>query len=154
MGKKHEEPQEEVKTLAEVEEALVEKDEELISDENIASMEAPEEPVNTEEIKEAFEETEIPEEEIEDGLEHITPETVQETVVEPIKELLDEANEIQEEKTELLDSLKTASPEEAVEEINEQIEKVEEFKKKLQDSFKGKTNYQITHSWNGASYPF
>ena len=155
MGKKREQTQEEeVKTLSEVEENLIEKDEELVSDENVASMEAPEEPVNTEEVKEAFEETEMPEEGIDDGLEHITPEEVQETVVEPLKELLDEAKEIQEEKTELLDSLKTAEPKEAIEEVTKQIDKVEGFKKKLQEALKTKTNAQITHSWNGASYPF
>ena len=152
MGKKKQE--EEVKNLAEVEEALVEKDEELVSDENIVSMEAPEEPVDTEEVKEAFEKTEMPEDGIDDGLEHITPEEVQETVVEPLKEMLDEAKEIQEKKTELLDSLKSSEPEEAIEEVNKQIDKVEEFKKKLQESFKNKTNSQIIHSWNGASYPF
>lgn len=155
MGKKKEQTkEEEVKTLSEVEEQLIEKDEELVSDENITSMEAPEEPMDAEEIKEAFEKTEMPEEGIDDGLEHITPEEVQETVIEPLKEVLDEAKEIQEEKTELLDSLKSSEPEEAVEEVNKQINKVEEFKKKLQESFKNKTNSQIIHSWNGASYPF
>ena len=155
MGKKKEQAkEEEVKTLSEVEEQLIEKDEELVSDENITSMEAPEEPMDAEEIKEAFEKTEMPEEGIDDGLEHITPEEVQETVIEPLKEVLDEAKEIQEEKTELLDSLKSSEPEEVVEEVNKQINKVEEFKKKLQESFKNKTNSQIIHSWNGASYPF
>ena len=155
MGKKKEQTkEEEVKTLSEVEEQLIEKDEELVSDENITSMEAPEEPMDAEEIKEAFEKTEMPEEGIDDGLEHITPEEVQETVIEPLKEMLDEAKEIQEKKTELLDSLKSSEPEEAIEEVNKQINKVEEFKKKLQESFKNKTNSQIIHSWNGASYPF
>jgi hypothetical protein len=155
MGKKKEQTkEEEVKTLSEVEEQLIEKDEELVSDENITSMEAPEEPMDAEEIKEAFEKTEMPEEGIDDGLEHITPEEVQETVIEPLKEVLDEAKEIQEEKTELIDSLKSSEPEEAIKEVNKQINKVEEFKKKLQESFKNKTNSQIIHSWNGASYPF
>ena len=154
MGKKKEQTKEEVKTLSEVEEQLIEKDEELVSDENITSMEAPEEPMDAEEIKEAFEKTEMPEEGIDDGLEHITPEEVQETVIEPLKEVLDEAKEIQEEKTELIDSLKSSEPEEAIKEVNKQINKVEEFKKKLQESFKNKTNSQIIHSWNGASYPF
>lgn len=155
MGKKKEQTkEEEVKTLSEVEEQLIEKDEELVSDENITSMEAPEEPMDAEEIKEAFEKTEMPEDGIDDGLEHITPEEVQETVIEPLKEVLDEAKEIQEEKTELLDSLKSSEPEEAIKEVNKQINKVEEFKKKLQESFKNKTNSQIIHSWNGASYPF
>lgn len=153
MGKKKQQ-EEEIKNLAEVEEALVEKDEELVSDENTVSMEVPEEPVDTEEVKEAFEKTEMPEDGIDDGLEHITPEKVQETVIEPLKEMLDEAKDIQEKKTELLESLKSSEPEEAIEEVNKQIDKVEEFKKKLQESFKNKTNSQIIHSWNGASYPF
>lgn len=154
MAKKKEQPKEEVKTLAEVEETLVEKNEELISDENITSMEAPQEQTIAEEVKEAFEETDMPEEVVEDGLEHITLEEAQETVIEPIKEIIEEAKEIQEDKKELLESLEKSTPEEATEEINNQISKVEEFKKKLQGSFKGKTNSQITHYWNGATYPF
>ena len=155
MGKKKEQTKdEEVKTLSEVEERLIEKDEELVSDENITSMEAPEEPMDAEEIKEAFEKTEMPEEGIDDGLEHITPEEVQETVIEPLKEVLEEAKEIQEEKAELLDSLKSSEPEKAIEEVNKQINKVEGLKTKIQDTFKNKTNSQIIHSWNGASYPF
>lgn len=154
MGKRKEEPKEEVKTLAEVEETLIEKDEELVNDEYITSMEAPEEPVDAEEVKEAFEKTEMPEDGIDDGLEHMTPEEVQETVIEPLNETLEEAKDIQEEKTKLIDSLKSSEPEEAAKEVKKQIDKVEEFKKKLQEGFKNKTNSQIIHSWNGASYPF
>lgn len=155
MGKRKDEIQEEeVKTLTEVEKELVEKDEELISDESATSTEAPAEETDAEEIKKAFEETEMPEEDIEDGLEHITPETVQGTVVEPVKELLEDAKEVQKANEELLDSLKASEPEKAVEEINSQISKIEGFKKRLQDSFKKKTTSQIIHSWNGANYPF
>lgn len=154
MTKKKSVKEEEVKTLSEVEEALLKKDEELISDENVASMEAPSEPVNPEEIKSAFKETEMQEEIPDDGLDHIEPEKLQESISEPIKELLDETKEIQIEETELINSLKDLTPENAEKEINTKISKVESFKKKLQESFKGKTNYQIIHSWNGASYPF
>lgn len=159
MGKKNSQQQqeEEVKTLAEVEEALIEKNEELISEENITSMEAPQEQKSLEEVKEAFEKTDMQEDNIEDGLEHITPEEAQETVIEPIKELLEEAKDIQEDNEEILGSMEVSSQEEAEEvekALENQISKVESFKKKLQESFKGKTNYQIIHSWNGANYPF
>ncbi len=154
MGKRKEETNEEVKTLAEVEETLIEKDEELVNDENITSMKVPEEPVDSEEAKEAFEKTEMPEDGIDDGLEHMTPEEVHETVIEPLNETLNEVKDIQEEKTKLIDSLKSSEPEEAAKEVKKQIDKVEEFKKKLQENFKNKTTSQIIHSWNGASYPF
>ena len=144
----------ETKTLAEVEESLVKKNEELISDKNVLSMKAEDEQAKIDTIKEAFEKTEINEEEIDDGLEHIDPEEIKDTAIEPIKEILEEAIEIQDKETELLDSLKTSEPKKAEEEISKQISKVEEFNKKLQESAKNITSRKITYSWNGATYPF
>jgi hypothetical protein len=155
MGKSNTKKQEEeVKTLEQVEQVLEERNEELINEETAAEMSAPQEPQSIEAIKDAFEETEMAENVPDDGLEHTTIEDVEESVVEPIKEVLDEAKELQEEKKELLEKLPESTPEEASKEIEKQIEKVEEFKKKLEDHNKNKTNSQLIHSWNGVNYSF
>lgn len=154
MAKKKIQDNEVTQSLSNVEEILEEKNESLINDESASEMEAYENQKPMEEIEEAFSETEIDPDSVDDGLEHLTGAEMKEEVVEPIKELIDEAKELSAEKDSVLANVDLTTPEKAQEELTKQIDKIETFKKKLQNKFKTKTNYQIIHSWNGINYGY